>query len=306
MIVCTLTPDPAQELAGSGNKKSKSGRNHSPQDSDTDKAALFARGQLKNAAKVFAHRQWNVLPQGRRGQKILRWGADHAWLASPNPERSARNWVRRWAPWLKGAALEQFLAETETSNKRWSHDESATVLEITVTDREDHKLWFLGADDDHDYTKRQKIQRAKNAAKSRKFRAAHSTGAKRGRPGLQLSEEDKLARRRAQDAERKRAERERRKAAHVTLKSVPLHNSSNKIVDRDTNIDGGTQFSVTQDRLSRSRQAARRAPERAFQIIDIDGTIIDLDDDDLVDPDEHAPCAGAPGATNPPTMERRA
>ena len=56
---------------------------------------------------------------------------------------------------LKGAELEQFLADTTTSNKRWTNDQSATVLEISVADRENLKLWFLGADDDEDYAKRQ-------------------------------------------------------------------------------------------------------------------------------------------------------
>lgn len=142
----------SKSRAGSGNKQ----RTHTAQDSATDKAALFARGRLKNAKKWFTHRGWDVLPQSERGQCILQWGADHAWLANPaNPERSARNWVRKWAPLLKGAELEQFLADTTTSNKRWTNDQSATVLEISVADRENLKLWFLGADDDEDYAKRQ-------------------------------------------------------------------------------------------------------------------------------------------------------
>jgi hypothetical protein len=58
---------------------------------------------------------WEVLPQGIRGQHILQWGADHAWLASPaNPERGVRRWCRRWAR-LSDDALAEIVASTKTS-----------------------------------------------------------------------------------------------------------------------------------------------------------------------------------------------
>jgi hypothetical protein len=271
-----------------------------------DKGVMFARGRLSNAKKVFVHRGWDELPQDERGRRILEWGADHAWLAGPaNPERSVRNWCRHWWPSLSDAELAELVARiVDDSNKRWTHDQSAAVLEITVTDREELKLWFLGADDDPNYTKRQKIQKAKNAAKSRRWRAAHSTGAKVGRPALQLSEEDKQARRRAQGAERKRAERERKKEAamDVTLKPVrDITLITNKIVDN--NIGSVTAFSVTdlshevqQPAVSRPRQADRRQepiiwvgveePEYPEIIVNDDGTL------------DWAPFAGATGALN--------
>jgi hypothetical protein len=82
---------------------------------------LRARGRLSDAKEWFAHREWSVLPQSDRGRTILEWGADHAYLASPdNPMRSVRNWCRRWAPWLKDAELARLVARTASSNMRWS------------------------------------------------------------------------------------------------------------------------------------------------------------------------------------------
>jgi hypothetical protein len=154
---------------------------------------LLSRGRLADARKWFAHRGWDVLPQGRRGQRILSWGADHAYMASPtNPERGVRRWCRRWAPWLKPADLDKLATTTKRSNKRWNHDQCATVLEITVHDRETLRLRFIGASDDPNYETRLALKREKAAARGRRFRAAHSTGAKRGRPAL--SPEDRIAR----------------------------------------------------------------------------------------------------------------
>jgi hypothetical protein len=229
--------------------------------SDDDKGALLARGRLSDARKWFEYRGWDVLPQGIRGQRILRWGAIHAWLASPaNPESGVRKWVRRWAPWLKQAELDELVAETALANKRWSSDQCAAVLEVTVRDRTFLGLRFLGANDDPDGEIRLAEKKAKAAARSRKYRAARSTGAKDGRPSLQLSEAERLDRRRAQAADRKRAERARRRAAmgDVTLNPVRdiilVTNNS-----RDNDIGGVTEFSVTEE--SRPRQADRRAHE---------------------------------------------
>jgi len=104
---------------------------------------VIARGRLADARKVFDSRGWEVLPQGKRGQKILRWGANHAFLARPaNPERSVHNWCSKWAPWLfidtprARAELAELLACVKTSNKRYSADQCAAVLEITVSDRQ--------------------------------------------------------------------------------------------------------------------------------------------------------------------------
>jgi hypothetical protein len=154
-----------------------------------------------------------VLPQGIRGQRILSWGADHAYLASPaNPTRFVRRWCRRWAPWLSETELAELVASTVDRNKRWSADQSAAVLEITVDDREALRFRFLGANDDPNYERRLAAQQAKAAASSRKYRAAHSTGAKRGRPALQLSEAERLEHTRAQGAKRAKKKRVRSKS----------------------------------------------------------------------------------------------
>jgi len=175
-----------------------------PADTPSNKAAsdvytLRAIGRLANAREVFAHRGWKTLPQGspeqrERSFRILRWGADHAWTACPsNPRRSVRRWCRHKAPWLTKDELKKLVTDAATSNKRWSDDESARVLEITLAEREAIErdmsdrdigggLKFLGVTDDPHYEARDNIKRAKAAARARKCRAKHSTGAKRGRP----------------------------------------------------------------------------------------------------------------------------
>jgi hypothetical protein len=188
---------------------------------DATDGVIIPRGRLKEARHWFAHRGWDVLPQGRRGRRILKWGADHAWMASPdNPKRSVRRWCRKWAPWLKPAALDNLVVATERSNKRWNPDQCAAVLEITVRVRSTLGLRFIGADDDPNYEIRLGIRKAKAAARARHFRAAHSTGRPRGRPALALSPEEKRTRRLAQEAERKRRTRASAKNASRDIKSI--------------------------------------------------------------------------------------
>jgi hypothetical protein len=214
-----------------------------------DDNALRARCRLKQAKTWFAHRGWEVLPQTERGRRIIDWGADHAWLAaSANPKRSVRRWCRRWAPWLSDAELNEIIAARETSNKRWSDDQCAAVLEISVKDREEHKLWDLGANDDPFNEKRKAIAKAKASARARCRRAKQSTGAKRGRPRLQLSEDDRLARRRAQSAERKRRYLERENPTR------PL-----KIIGSATELSV-PQPPVSVDPLAGPQAPARKAP----------------------------------------------
>jgi hypothetical protein len=148
-----------------------------------DDGLVVPRGRLKEARKWFEHNGWDELPQGERGDRILRWGADHAWLASPaDPRRSVRRWCRCWSPRLTASELDEIVAVTAHSNKRWSADQSATVLGITVRDRSTLGLRFIGAADDPNYAVRHDIKRAKDAERARRSRAARSTGAKRGRP----------------------------------------------------------------------------------------------------------------------------
>ena len=204
---------------------------------------MMACGRLKVARQwLFEIRGWKELPRTFRGEQILKWGADHAWLAAKKDwkrNRSVRNWCRSVAPSLTDAELDQLVAYSADSNKGWTHDQSATVLEITLHDSQEHGFGrFVGASDDPNYEIRNGLKLEKAAARARKYRAAHSTGAKRGRPALQLSEEERLARRTAQATARKRAERERKKAAKgVTLNCVTPLNLQD--------IGSVTHFSVT-------------------------------------------------------------
>jgi hypothetical protein len=246
-----------------------------------DKSVLIARGRLKEAHIWFAHRGWDTLPQGRRGQKILAWCAIQAWLGYPHdPEAGVRRKCGGLAPYLKEAEWIELIAETRVANKHFNHDQCALVLEISVIDCLEHGFKFLGADNDMNYGTRHKAKRARNAACQRKRRAACSTGRMGGRPALQLSEEDRLARRRAQGAERKRAERERKKVVRdVTL---------NPVTGQDRITGEVTVFSVTSDRPSRARPSASRPP-----------IIINTQDRDNIDADGDA--FGAP----PPTRTDR-
>ncbi|NOJ43303.1 hypothetical protein [Bradyrhizobium australiense] len=217
---------------------------------------IRARGRLANAKTWFAHRGWDVLPDNERGRRILQWGADHAWLAGPaNPKRSVRSWCLRWAPWLTDAELNQLVRETEARDKRWTNDQSATVLEIGVRDREALRLWFFGADDDPNYQRRQELKRAKDAARKRKSRVAHNTGRPRGRPPLDLSPEELAARKREQAAERQRRRRASRK------------NKSRDIID----IGSVTNLSVTPTaKVSAERPSAtaRMTPDDVIEVAD--------------------------------------
>jgi ribosomal protein L20A (L18A) len=208
-----------------------------------DKDVLLARGRLKEARRWFTYLRWEELPPTERGRRILKWGADHAWLASPaNPQRSVRRWVRRWAPWLTASELDELVTACKRSNKRWSADQCATVLDIGMRHRSMLNLRFIGASDDLNYEARLGIKRTKAAARARRYRANHSTGAKRGRPAIQLSQEEAMARRRAQAAKRARRYRAATQAkSSVISKVASRKNASRHIID----IDSVTELSVT-------------------------------------------------------------
>jgi hypothetical protein len=191
-------------------------------DETADTRALCARCRLKEARQWFEHRGWDVLPQSQRGRRILRWGADQAWLAAGsdgNPKRSVRNWCRKWAPWLTAQQLDKIVTDTEKTNKRWSADQCATVLEITLSDRSALKFRFIGASDDPDLVARTVERLAKAAARARRYRAAKGSGTKRG-PKSKLSPEERLARRRAQDAKRAMRLRASRKKPSRHIESI--------------------------------------------------------------------------------------
>ncbi|MBR0734434.1 hypothetical protein JQ595_37375 [Bradyrhizobium japonicum] len=189
--------------------------------SPATKPELIARGRLKEARETFAERGWKRLPQTERGQAILIWGADHAWLASSgNPKRSVERWCKRWAPWLTDAELRAIVSDTVISNKRWSADQSAIVLEISLAERTNRNLRHIGASDDPNYDARRDIRKAKAAERSRKYRARHSTGAKPGRPPLNLSPDEVRKRKNDQAAKRMRQYRALRQTPSRHLKEI--------------------------------------------------------------------------------------
>jgi hypothetical protein len=152
-----------------------------------DEAAIKrmrARGRIGNLNKLMAVRGWDVLPQGRRGQRILKWAAHHLWRAAErNPERSVRNFCRKRAPYLKPAEVDQLVADTAGGCATWwSNDQSAAVLDVGVCEREANTLWFIGACDDPDYEIRRLVKAAKAMMRARRRRAAKSAGRPRGRP----------------------------------------------------------------------------------------------------------------------------
>jgi hypothetical protein len=143
---------------------------------------IRARGSLKEARRWFAIRGWDVLPKSDRGEAILKWAADQAYLAAPaHPMRSVIKWCKRHAR-LNDEELDKIIEYVRTSNKRWSPDQSAATLEVTMRDRMTHGFRFIGAEDDPHYDIRNAVKREKNAARNRRYRAARATGRKPGRP----------------------------------------------------------------------------------------------------------------------------
>jgi hypothetical protein len=109
---------------------------------------------------------------------------------------------------------------------------------------------FLGCDDDLMGERRLEAKRAKNGARQSKFRTAHSTGNRRGRPRLELSPEERLARSNAQAVQRMR----RRRA--VTQKPVTR---------QDKETGSVTEFNGTTTPPTDSSEARlKRAPSPGF------------------------------------------
>jgi hypothetical protein len=189
---------------------------------DIGKFAMRARCLLKEMRRLFEHRGWDVLPKTEWGLRILRLGADLAWLAAQaNPKRSVRTWCRRYGRAFSPDELDAIIAATDSSNKRWTGDQIATVLEVTASDRAAMGFRQIGACDDPNYERRRKSQRQKEAACQRQLRASRSTGRTRGRPPLNLSPEEKLSRKREQNAARARKYRASGKTVPVASRKNP-------------------------------------------------------------------------------------
>jgi hypothetical protein len=228
--------------------------------SDINRFVLIARGRIKDAREEFTRRGWHTLPRRIRGRRILAWIACMAWDGYPSdPEAAVRRICGDLAPYLKEHELAALIESTRAANRRFSNDQCAMIIEISVIDCLDRGYRFLGAMDDEDHVERDKARRARNAACQRRRRAAKSGGRKGGRPSLDLSPEDKLARRRAQGAERARRLRASRKTPSPDKRRI---------------TGEVTGFSVTApDRPSRAPRATRRQ----------EPIIIDMDHDSLDD-----------------------
>jgi len=106
-----------------------------------------------------------------------------AWDGYPSdPEAAVRRICGGLAPYLKEHELAALIESTRAANRRFSPDQCAMVIEISVTDCLARGYRFLGADNDPDYVDRDKAKRARNAACKRKSRAAKRSGRPRGRP----------------------------------------------------------------------------------------------------------------------------
>jgi hypothetical protein len=93
------------------------------------------------------------------------------------------------------------------------------VLGITVRDRQALELWFFGACDGPDFERRLQENRDKAATRQRRSRAGRRTGRQRGRPKLELTADEKKARRNAQAAERMKRYRLRKNPSR-TIKNI--------------------------------------------------------------------------------------
>jgi hypothetical protein len=200
-------------------RKQHKERDRNPQASAINKSLMFARGRLLDLPKVFLHRGWHVagMPKNDRAYRILRCLADHVWIAKQHHEEIEirfdiiRHLCVKFAPWMTPAELQQIVDDTPKSNKRWTNDQVARVLELTALEAaEIGGLRFLGACDDDDRIIRDAIKRAKTAERNRRYRASRRTGAQRGRPSSNLSDEERVKLKKAQNAERNR----RYRAAH--------------------------------------------------------------------------------------------
>jgi hypothetical protein len=265
-----------------------------------DVEVVKARGRLADAKRWFDHRGWDFLPDNDRGRLILTWAADHAWVAgTKNPRRSVRNWCRKYAsPWLSDSELDEVVSQAEARNtphpQRWSHDQSAVTLEYSISDRKELPLQFIGADDDPDYQWRNQHKLSMNAASARKYRAKRRSGRPCGRPRLDLSESEKVARKRKQSAEssaRHRAanssgaKRGRPKAAVPAWKAAGFNskrswrrhkangtkNASAKTPSCDIkNIDRMTEFSVTEFGCQSAERLKRAGADHRLIVVESD------------------------------------
>jgi hypothetical protein len=269
-----------------------------------DKVVVIARGRLKEAKHFFGVQGWSELTQN-----VLEWGCDHAWMAADvrdllphlalqRQKRSVRNWLRSKAPKLTNAELYRMVERTVTSNKCWTHDQSAAVLGISVRDLQEHGYRFFGANDDPNYLIRDAAYRAKEA--ERKFRARAAKGA----APRELYEANSLSKTKPWEAlgisratyyrRQKVVSDETSPSADIRLRHEPRTHLSHEPLHPSRAPQGDPALDVDGE-----------DHDGMICIIDLDGTEIWLPDDDGDDDLDCAAFAGATAAINTPTVEER-
>ena len=173
--------------------------------------AMIARLRLKQATRWFAKKGKETV----RSQSVIRWISCQAWLsASRNPPATVRAVLTRLAPTLSSNDIQDLIEHTKGNISRWTSDQCAEVLQISVWDREALQLWHLGAIDDYDYAIRGQLRAQKSALRVAKFRAKNTSPRRRGRPRKDLTkaQRDKLLKR-TRKLEANRAKRYRKRHA---------------------------------------------------------------------------------------------
>lgn len=172
--------------------------------------AMVARMRLKQAARWFAKAKGTV-----KSQAIIRWLACQAWLStSRNQPATVRAVLTRHAPDLDRDEINAVIKHTRGHITRWTSDQCAEILQISVWDREVLQLWHLGAVDDYDYAIRTQLRARKSALRVAKFRAKNPSPRPRGRPPKRITraQKDKLLKRKRK-MEANRAKRYRKRHA---------------------------------------------------------------------------------------------
>jgi hypothetical protein len=153
---------------------------------------MKARSILKNLRIWLKVKGWEILLKDKRRHSRLRWLADHACLANPKNQKAAvRRECLKVAPDLSDDEVDDLIAYTKASNKRWTPDQSAAVWDIGFLHRERHRLWHFGAFDDINYERRIDLNLEKEAARKRNARAARSSSRPRGRPRLNMTADER-------------------------------------------------------------------------------------------------------------------
>ena len=170
--------------------------------------ATIARCILKDLRTWFEIKGWKAVPRDRSRDNRLCWIADQASIAYPkDPKQAVRRECLRMSPDLSEHDIAKLIAHTEGSNKHWTPDHSAMVWGIGAHDRDRYQLWGFGACDDINFEWRIRRNLEKDAERKRIGRAARSSGRGRGRPRLNMTEEERRAHDKALAAKRQQKRR---------------------------------------------------------------------------------------------------